>query len=80
MDALGVECTRSREALERLRCLRVQSDAFFIWHSEPFATITGARLGRVPGRATDWAEINAALGQLALLLSLTAARLRYVCK
>jgi hypothetical protein len=80
MDALGVECTRSREALERLRCLRVQSDAFFIWHSEPFATINGARLGRVPGRATDWAEINAALGQLALLLSLTAARLRYVFK
>jgi beclin 1 len=80
MDALGVQCARYREALGRLRCLRVQSDAFFIWHSEPFATINGARLGRVPGRVPDWAEINAALGQMALLLSLTAARLNFVFK
>ncbi len=81
MDALQVQCARGREALARLRCLRVHSDAFFIWHSEPYATINGARLGRVPGRAApDWAEFNAALGQMALLLSLTAARLNYVFK
>jgi beclin 1 len=80
MDALGVACARQREALARLRCLRVQSDAFFIWHSEPFATINGARLGRLPGRVPEWAETNAALGQMALLLSLTAARLNYAFK
>ena len=81
MDALAVQCARQREALARLRCLRVHSDAFFIWHAEPYATINGARLGRVPGRGVpDWAEVNAALGQMALLLSLTAARLNYVFK
>jgi len=78
MDALGVRCARYREALARVRSLRVHSDAFFIWHSEPFATINGARLGRTPGHFVEWSEVNAALGQLALLLSLTAARLGYV--
>ena len=78
MDALGVRAARYRESLERVRSLRVHSDAFFIWHSEPYATINGARLGRTPGRVVEWHEVNAALGQFALLLSLTAAKLGYV--
>ena len=78
MDALDVKCSRYREALGRIRSLRVHSDAFFIWHAEPFATINGARLGRTPGHPVEWHEVNAALGQLAMLLSITAARLGYV--
>lgn len=74
-EAMGALCARAerlRVCLSRLRCLRVRSDAFFIWHAEPYATINGARLGRATGRAPEWSEINASLGQLALLLNLTA--------
>jgi hypothetical protein len=78
MAALANRGARCREALARLRGLCVFSDAFFIWHADPFATINGARLGRVPGAVPEWAETNAALGQVALLLSLTAARLGFV--
>jgi hypothetical protein len=74
MAALVGRAARYRGALARLRPLRVAADAFFIWHADPFATINGARLGRVPGAVPEWAEVNAALGQMALLLSVTAAR------
>ena len=67
---------RLRASLARLRCLRVRSDAFFIWHLEPYALVNGARLGRATGRAPEWGEVNAALGQLALLLTLTANSFR----
>lgn len=75
-EAMGALCARAerlRASLSRLRCLRVRSDAFFIWHEEPYATINRARLGRATGRVPEWSEINAALGQLALLLTITAS-------
>ena len=49
--------------------MHVPNDAFYIWHAGPFATINGFRLGRLPVENVEWAEINAALGQVALLLS-----------
>jgi beclin 1 len=55
----------------------VLSDAFFIWHRGPFVTISSARLGRLPGSPVEWSEINAALGQLALVLAVTAARVGF---
>ena len=78
MSTLSQTCTRYRESLVRLRSLRTFSDAFFLWFSDPFATINGARLGRAPGApsgAPEWTEVNAALGQFTTLLSETARRL-----
>jgi len=49
--------------------MNVPNDAFYIWHAGPFATINGFRLGRLSVEPVEWHEINAALGQTALLLS-----------
>lgn len=69
---------RARAALTSLRMLSVHNDAFFIWHSGPFVTINGCRLGRLPGQSVGNAEINAALGQVALLLAHLSQRLGFV--
>ncbi|CAM9853798.1 unnamed protein product, partial [Chrysoparadoxa australica] len=37
-------------------------------YSGPFVTINGFRLGRQSNKSVDWAEINAGLGQAAVLL------------
>lgn len=66
---------RGRAHLSLLRYLSVHNDAFFIWHSGPFVTINGCRLGRLPAQPVDKAEINAALGQVALLVTTIANRL-----
>ena len=41
----------------------------FCRHQGPFGTINGFRLGRLPGVHIEWSEINAAWGQVVLLLS-----------
>jgi hypothetical protein len=76
--ALRLRGARSREFLSKLRRLSVHSDAFFVWHRGLFVTINGARLGRLPGIPVEWAEINAALGQMAFLLSTLASRLGFL--
>lgn len=65
---------RARDTLSKLRHIAVANDAFFVWHRGPFVTINSCRLGRLPGQHVDWPEINAALGHMAMLLSLIAAR------
>jgi len=54
--------------LQRLGRVNVYNDVFHIWHDGAFGTISGLRLGRMPGVTVDWAEINAALGQVVLLV------------
>ena len=46
----------------------VLNDAFHIWHRGAFGTINGFRLGRMPQEQVTWEEVNAALGQAAMLL------------
>jgi hypothetical protein len=78
MGALIHRIARYRSTLASLRSLRAHSDAFFLWHSDPFATINGCRLGRAPSTTSatpDWPEVNAALGQFTTLLAETARRL-----
>lgn len=41
--------------------------AFYIWKEGEYGTINGLRLGRLPNDNVDWHEINAALGQMAML-------------
>lgn len=44
------------------------NDSFHIWHKGPFATINGFRVGRLPSLVVDWQEVNAGVGQAALVL------------
>jgi len=60
------------ELLERLKRTNVYDDAFHISYDGHFGTINGFRLGRLPSQPVDWQETNAALGQVALLLSVIA--------
>ena len=62
--------------LQVLRCANVLEDAFHIWHDGPFGTISGFRLGRMPGIPVEWDEINAAWGQACLLLQSLANHCR----
>jgi len=55
--------------LEKLKRTNVFSQTFHIWNSGHFGTINGYRLGRLPSVPVEWAEINAAWGQTALLLA-----------
>ena len=55
--------------LDAMSQMNATNDCFYIWHSGPFATINNFRLGRLPVEVVEWPEINAALGQVALLLS-----------
>lgn len=61
------------EQLDRLKKTNVLNSAFHIWHNGHFGTINGLRLGRLQTVPVEWGEINAALGQAALLL-VTLAR------
>ncbi|KAJ3344927.1 hypothetical protein HDU83_004605 [Entophlyctis luteolus] len=60
--------------LARLESTNVLNDAFRIWHHTPIASINGFRLGRLPGVAVEWTEINAALGQALLLVDILATK------
>lgn len=76
-DVQGL-ATRRTELDHRLALLERTSlfnDGFFIWHAGPFATVNGLRLGRLKTAAVDWEEVNAALGQLAMLVSAVASRI-----
>lgn len=55
------------ESIQRLVALQSLNDCFYVWHSGPVPTINGFRLGRT--NREESAEINAALGEVAHLLS-----------
>ncbi|KAL3854616.1 hypothetical protein ACJMK2_013878 [Sinanodonta woodiana] len=58
----------AQEQLDTLKKTNVFNATFHIWHSGHFGTINNFRLGRLPSAPVEWTEINAALGQTALLL------------
>ncbi|CAF3336276.1 unnamed protein product [Rotaria sp. Silwood1] len=64
----------ARAQYEKLSKTNAFNAAFHIWHQEHFGTINGFRLGRLPSINVEWSEINAALGQAALLLNALAKR------
>lgn len=49
-------------------CIGALNDCFHIWHQGPFATINGFRVGRLQAHLVDWQEVNAAVGQAAIVL------------
>lgn len=75
-DLIGVQyqLQYTTEQLMRLKKTNVLNCVFHIWHNGHFGTINGLRLGRLQTVPVEWAEINAAWGQTAFLLS-TLARL-----
>jgi beclin 1 len=65
---------RLAEQDEQLRSTNVYNDSFYIWHDGSFGTINGFRLGRLPNQQVEWSEINAAWGQIVLLLHTMASQ------
>ncbi|CAM9228854.1 unnamed protein product, partial [Phaeothamnion confervicola] len=64
----------SARRLERLMSMQIVNDCFHIWHSGPFGTVNGFRVGRHSIHQVDWQEVNAGLGQAAILLALVHAK------
>lgn len=52
--------------------LNILNDMFYIGHSGPFATINNFRVGQLASVPVEWNEINAGLGEAALLLQTLA--------
>lgn len=57
------------ELIHILKQTQPLNDCFHIWYSSSCATINACRLGRATDEQVSWHEINAALGQVLLLLS-----------
>jgi len=74
-DAINTACQ-----LEKYMQINTINDAFYIWYQGPFGTINSFRLGNLPTRAVEWTEINAALGQAVLVISIVAAKAGVVFK
>ena len=68
-DGVELQLQYTGDQLSRLKHTSVLNTVFHIWHNGHFATINGFRFGKLPNVSVEWAEINAAWGQTALLLS-----------
>lgn len=66
--------------LDLLRKTNIYNETFKISHNGPFGTINGLRLGSIHKIPVPWKEINAALGQVVLLLRLLSDQLNYPLK
>jgi beclin 1 len=71
-DSLQHQVAHDSKLLESLQRTNVYNDTFCIGHDGNFGTINGLRLGRLPDHPVDWAEINAAWGQVMLLTAIVA--------
>lgn len=76
-DNLHAQIAHETKLLESLQRTNVYNDTFAIGHDGNFGTINGLRLGRLAEHPVDWAEINAAWGQVVLLLVVIAEKLDY---
>ena len=75
-ESLDNQLQNAKFHFNRLRTVNVLNATFHIWHSGPFGTINYFRLGRLPGTPVEWEEINAALGQVNLLLYCLARKVK----
>ncbi|CAF1180489.1 unnamed protein product [Adineta steineri] len=65
----------ARAQYEKISKTNAFNAAFHIWHQDEIGTINGFRLGCLPSIPVEWSEINAGLGQAALLLNSLAKRI-----
>lgn len=63
------------EELKKLEKRNVYQDTFFISTSEPIGTINGFRFGRLAEELVPWEEINAAWGEVTLLIYIIGRKL-----
>ncbi|AMD19611.1 HCL540Cp [Eremothecium sinecaudum] len=63
--------------LDKLRRTNIFNETFRISHSGPFGTINGLRLGGFGQVRVPWQEVNAAMGQLILLLATIACKIHH---
>jgi beclin 1 len=59
---------------DRFKQINALNDAFYIWYTGPFATINAFKLGNLVNKPVESTEINAALGQAALVLTIITSR------
>lgn len=69
--SLNTEIAYMESQMKTLRATNVLDITFYIWSHENYGTINGLRLGRLPHEIVEWNEINAALGQVALLVQVS---------
>lgn len=62
------------QQLSRLKTTNVMNDTFHIGEDGPFGTINGFRLGRMAPHKVSWDEINAAWGQVCLLMDIITTK------
>ncbi|KAF0687584.1 Aste57867_20703 [Aphanomyces stellatus] len=74
-DADVARLVEMEQRMHAVRRMNVLNDAFYIWHKGPFGTISGFCLGRLPRHHIDWNEINAAWGEVGLVVVLLAEAL-----
>lgn len=75
--AIRQQVASLEEVFETLKRVNISNEAFHIWHEGPFGIINGFRLGRLTSYPVEWAEVNAAWGQAALLLATIANRVGF---
>jgi beclin 1 len=73
-ESASLHASHAIQTLQTLLRYNSYNDAFHIWHEGSFATINGLRLGRLATATVEWTEINAALGQTAMLLVILSQR------
>lgn len=71
-DVARAQIARSEQQNAAVQQTSVLTDLFVISHSGPFATINGFRVGQLAATPVEWNEINAGLGEAALLLQTLA--------
>lgn len=71
-NSLTKETNRCNNKLEKFMQINSINDAFHIWYAGPYGTISGFKLGSLPAKPIESFEINAGLGQAALLLDIIA--------
>ncbi|AAS51380.1 ACR154Wp [Eremothecium gossypii ATCC 10895] len=77
MQSLKNQYELTLNNLDKLRKTNIFNETFRISHSGPFGTINDLRLGGFSQVRVPWQEINAAMGQLILLLATIAAKIHY---
>lgn len=79
-DRVNAKYEHDSKQFQRLQRINVFNDLFSVSHDGNFATINNLRLGRLPDKTVEWAEINAALGNCCLLLATIADKLGFQFK
>lgn len=74
LNSLDEETNRVIANLDRYKQINAMNDAFYIWYAGPYATINSFRLGNLANKPIEFTEINAALGQAALVVQVIALK------